>query len=59
VSIVTAQKIAPGHIHTRQVVMVHVAEETITIDLGGEDTCTVRHTRNGLVSTKLRRASSR
>jgi hypothetical protein len=45
VSIVTGQKIALGHIHTRKVVMVRVAAETITIDLGGEDTCTVRRTR--------------
>jgi hypothetical protein len=41
---VTGQKIALGRIHAGQVVTVHVAAETITIDLGGEDTRTVRRT---------------
>jgi hypothetical protein len=40
---VAGQKIALGRIHARQVVTVHVAAETITIDLG-EDTRTVRRT---------------
>ncbi len=41
---VAGQKIALGRIHAGQVVTVHVAAETITIDLGGEDTRTVRRT---------------
>jgi hypothetical protein len=43
VIMVTGQKIALGRIHAGQVVTVHVAAETITIDLG-EDTRTVRRT---------------
>jgi hypothetical protein len=43
VIMVAGQKIALGRIHARQVVTVHVAAETITIDLG-EDTRTVRRT---------------
>jgi hypothetical protein len=38
------QKITLGRIHTGQVVTAHVAAETITIDLGGDDTRTVRRT---------------
>jgi hypothetical protein len=38
---VVGQKIALGRIHEGQVVTVHVAEDTITIDLGGEDTRTL------------------
>ena len=34
---VVGQKIALGSIHAGQIVIVHVAEDTITIDLGGED----------------------
>jgi hypothetical protein len=40
---VAGQKIALGRIHARQVVTVHVAADTVTIDLG-EDTRTVRRT---------------
>jgi hypothetical protein len=40
------QKIALGRIHVRQIVTVHVAADTITIDLGGDDTRTVRRTTN-------------
>jgi hypothetical protein len=40
---VVGQKIALGRIHVGQVVTVHVAAETVTIDLG-EDTRTVRRT---------------
>jgi hypothetical protein len=38
------QKIALGRIHARQVVTVHVAAETITIDLDDQDSRTVRRT---------------
>jgi hypothetical protein len=41
---VAGQKIALGRIHAGQVVTVHVAAETITIDLHGEDARTVRRT---------------
>jgi hypothetical protein len=44
VIMVAGQKITFGRIHTGQVVTVHVAAETITIDLGGDDTLTVRQT---------------
>jgi transposase InsO family protein len=44
VIMVVGQKIALGRIHARQVVTVHVAEHTLTIDLGGDDTRTVRRT---------------
>ena len=44
VIMVAGQKIALGRIHASQVVTVHVAAETVTIDLGGEDTRTVRRT---------------
>jgi hypothetical protein len=40
---VAGQKIALGRIHAGRTVTVHVAAETITIDLG-EDTRTVRRT---------------
>jgi transposase InsO family protein len=43
VIMVAGQKIALGRIHARQIVTVHVATETITIDLG-EDTRTIRRT---------------
>jgi transposase InsO family protein len=43
VIMVAGQKIALGRIHAGQVVTVHVAAETITIDLG-EDTRTIRRT---------------
>jgi hypothetical protein len=41
---VTGQKIALGRIHAGQVVTIRVAAEVITIDLGGEDTRTIRRT---------------
>jgi transposase InsO family protein len=44
VIMVAGQKIALGRIHAGQIVTVHVAAQTITIDLGGEDTRTVRRT---------------
>ena len=40
---VAGQKIALGRIHAGQVVTVHVAAQTISIDLG-EDTRTIRRT---------------
>ena len=43
VIMVAGQKIALGRIHARQIVTVHVAADTITIDLG-EDTRTLRRT---------------
>jgi hypothetical protein len=43
VIMVAGQKIALGRIHARQIVTVHVAADTMTIDLG-EDTRTVRRT---------------
>ena len=43
VIMVAGQKIALGRIHARRIVTVHVAAETMTIDLG-EDTRTVRRT---------------
>jgi hypothetical protein len=44
VIMVTGQKIALGRIHARQVVTVHVAADTLTIDLASDDTRTVRRT---------------
>jgi transposase InsO family protein len=44
VIMVAGQKIALGRIHARQIVTVHVAAETITIDLASDDTRTVRRT---------------
>jgi len=38
------QKIAMGRIHAGQVVTVHVAEHTLTIDLADGDSRTVRRT---------------
>jgi hypothetical protein len=43
---IAGQKIALGRIHAGRVVTVHVAEHTITIDLGGDDIRTVRRTTN-------------
>jgi hypothetical protein len=43
---IAGQKIALGRIHAGRVVTVHVAEHTITIDLGGGDIRTVRRTTN-------------
>jgi hypothetical protein len=44
VIMVTGQKIALGRIHARQIVTVHVAADTITIDLASDDIRTVRRT---------------
>ena len=41
---VVGQKIALGRIHARQTVTVHVAADTITIDLDSGDTRTIRRT---------------
>ena len=44
VIMVVGQKIALGRIHAGRIVTVHVAEDTMTIDLGGDDTRTIRRT---------------
>jgi transposase InsO family protein len=44
VIMVVGQKIALGRIHAGRTVTVHVAEDTMTIDLGGEDVRTIRRT---------------
>src|SRR5262245_2865452 len=44
VIMIAGQKIALGRIHAGRVVTVHVAEHTITIELGGDDTRTIRRT---------------
>jgi transposase InsO family protein len=44
VIMIAGQKIALGRIHAGQVVTVHVAEHTVTVDLGGDDTRTIRRT---------------
>jgi hypothetical protein len=44
VIMIAGQKIALGRIHAGRIVTVHVAERTITIDLGGDDTRTIRRT---------------
>jgi transposase InsO family protein len=44
VIMVVGQKIALGRIHAGRIVTVHVAEATMTIDLGGDDTRTIRRT---------------
>jgi hypothetical protein len=44
VIMVAGQKIALGRIHAHQVVTVHVAADTITIDLDDQDSRTVRRT---------------
>jgi transposase InsO family protein len=41
---VAGQKIALGRIHAGRVVTIHVAEHTVTIDLGGDDVRTIRRT---------------
>jgi transposase InsO family protein len=41
---VVGQKIALGRVHARQVVTVHVAADTLTIDLASDDIRTVRRT---------------
>jgi hypothetical protein len=44
VIMIAGQKIALGRIHAGRIVTVHVTEHTITIDLGGDDTRTIRRT---------------
>lgn len=44
VIMVAGQKIALGPIHTAAMVTVHVAHDTMTIDLGGQGTRTIRRT---------------
>jgi hypothetical protein len=44
VIMVAGQKIALGRIHARRIVTVHVAADTITIDLASDDTRTVWRT---------------
>ena len=44
VIMVAGQKIALGRIHARRIVTVHVAADTITIDLASDDTRIVRRT---------------
>jgi hypothetical protein len=44
VIMVAGQKIALGRIHAGRVVTVHVADHTVTIDLGGDDARTTRRT---------------
>jgi hypothetical protein len=44
VIMVVGQKIALGRIHAGQIVTVHVDHDTMTIDLGSDDTRTVRRT---------------
>ena len=44
VIMVAGQKIALGRIHAARVVTVHVAEHTMTVDLGGDDLRTIRRT---------------
>jgi transposase InsO family protein len=41
---ICGQKIALGRIHAHRIVTVHVSTDTITIDLGGDDTRTIRRT---------------
>jgi hypothetical protein len=49
VIMVVGQKIALGRIHAGQVVTVHVADQTLTIDLADGDTRTVRRTTSQAV----------
>jgi hypothetical protein len=56
VIMVVGQKITPGRIHAGKAVTVHVAHDTMTIDLSGDDTRTVRRTTTQAVrSTKAHR----
>jgi transposase InsO family protein len=61
VIMVVGQKIALGRIHAGKVVTVHVADDTMTIDLGGDDTRTVRRTTTQAVRSikahRLRKAA--
>ena len=57
---IAGQKVALGRIHAGRIVTVHVAEHTITIDLGGDDVRTVRRTTNQAVrSIKAHRPHDR
>jgi hypothetical protein len=51
VIMVAGQKIALGRIHAGRIVTVHVAEHTVTIDLDGDDTRTIRRTATCRCST--------
>jgi hypothetical protein len=44
VIMVAGQKMALGRIHAGQVVTAHVADHTVTVDLGGDDIRTIRRT---------------
>ena len=60
VIMIAGQKVALGRIHAGRIVTVHVAEHTITIDLGGDDVRTVRRTTNQAVrSIKAHRPHDR
>lgn len=55
VIMIAGQKIALGRIHAGQVVTVHVAAETITIDLGEDTRTVVRTTTQAVRSIKAHR----
>jgi transposase InsO family protein len=57
VIMVVGQKIALGRIHARQVVTVHVAEDTITIDLDGDARTVRRTTTDPVLRVKAQRPS--
>ena len=60
VIMVVGQKIALGRIHAGQIVTVHVAEDTMTVDLGGDDTRTIRRaTTQAVRSIKAHRPRRR
>jgi transposase InsO family protein len=60
VIMVAGQKAALGRIHAGRVVTVRVAEHTLTIDLGGDDTRTIRRTTTQAVrSIKAHRPRTR
>ena len=48
---IAGQNIALGRIHARQIVTVHVAADTITIDLASDDTRVVQRTTTQPVRT--------
>ncbi len=52
---VVGQKVALGRIHAGRNVSVHVAEDAMTIDLGGEGTRTIRRTTQPVRSIKAHR----
>ena len=51
VIMIVGQKSALGRIHAGQIVTVHVAEHTVTIDLGGDDTHASRRTTRPSVAS--------